>query len=220
MSNLLYDPIKTHSTITDSVIVAFSTGKDSIVTLDLCMKYFKHVEAYFMYFVPNLEFQEHSLKKYEQYYDIKIHRVPHPDLSYFMRYGTYRTADLSIPELQNNDIDNYMRAITGIPWIADGQRINDSITRRAMIKHSGTTDFKRGRFFPVAHWTKKEIYDYIKFKKLYLPKDSREIGCSFGGLRSDELVPIKNIYPDDYQRILKFFPFAKTIVKRYEEYGI
>lgn len=62
MSNLLFDPIKTQSRVTDSVIVAFSGGKDSIVTLDLCSRYFKKIYSFFMYLVPNLEFQERMLR--------------------------------------------------------------------------------------------------------------------------------------------------------------
>lgn len=62
MSNLLFDPIKTQSRVADSVIVGFSGGKDSIVTLDLCFKYFKRVVPFFMYLVPELEFQEKNVK--------------------------------------------------------------------------------------------------------------------------------------------------------------
>ena len=57
----LLDVIKTQSQITDSVLVSFSMGKDSIVTLDLCMKYFKHVQPFFMYLVPGLKFQDEAL---------------------------------------------------------------------------------------------------------------------------------------------------------------
>ena len=66
MSNLLFDPIKTQASVTDSVIVGFSGGKDSIVTLDLCFRYFKTVKPYFMYLVPGLDFQEKMLKRYEE----------------------------------------------------------------------------------------------------------------------------------------------------------
>lgn len=68
----LLDAIKTQAQITDKVLVSFSMGKDSIVTLDLCKKYFKTVQPFFMYLVPGLKFQEEALAKYERHYDVDI----------------------------------------------------------------------------------------------------------------------------------------------------
>lgn len=77
MSTVLYDPIKTQAKVTDSVIVAFSGGKESIVTLDLCFRYFKNVRAFFMYICPDLSFQERTLEWYEKKYQTEIIRIPH-----------------------------------------------------------------------------------------------------------------------------------------------
>ena len=152
----LFRSVETASAITDSVLVAFSGGKDSVVTLDVCMKHFAHVEGFFMYQVRGLSFQESILRYYEDKYGIPIHRIPHFELSQWLRYGLFRPFDFDCPIVSVKEIYGYMRANTDIWWVAAGERISDSVWRRAMIKHSGTIDQKRGRFFPIAEWSKAD----------------------------------------------------------------
>lgn len=219
MSTIMFDPIKTQSRVTDSVIVAFSGGKDSIVTLDLCCRYFKNVKAFFMYMIPDLSFQERTIRWYEKKYDIEILRLPHMDLSTSFRYGCFRGADYSVPAISINDVYSYVRQKYGIWWIAAGERINDSLIRRAMIKHSGSIDVQRGRFYPISGWNKKEVMEYIKFHKLKMGEDSKKLGFSFKSFEGRELYMIKTNYPKDYEKILHIFPFAEASVRRFEEYG-
>lgn len=219
ISNLLFDPIKTQSKLTDSVIVGFSGGKDSIVTMDLCFKYFKNVKPYFMYLVPDLEFQEKMLKRYEERYETEIIRIPHFECSNFMKYGSFTIMDFDVDIVNINDSYNYLRDLTGYHWISAGERCADSIIRNAMIKKSGSVDHKRGRFYPLAYWKKHEVLQYIKYKKLYLSKEQRELGFSFRSLAGKELAVIKQLYPDDYEKILRVYPFAGAGVERFEKYG-
>lgn len=219
MSTVMFDPIKTQSKVTDSVIVAFSGGKESIVTLDLCCRYFKNVKAFFMYIVPNLSFQEKTLQWYENKYDLEITRLPHMDASMFFRYGCFRKEDYTFPIISINDIYKYVRLQNDIWWIAAGERINDSIVRRAMMKKSGSIDAQRGRFYPISAWNKHEVLDYIKYHKLYMGADSKKMGFSFKSLEGRELFMIKENFPDDYEKILHLYPFAAASVKRYELYG-
>lgn len=134
MSTALFDPIKVQSKVTDEVIVAFSGGKESIVTLDLCFRYFKKVKPFFMYICPDLSFQERTLEWYEKKYQTEIIRLPHMDVCEFFHYGSFRNPDLTFPIVSINDIYHYVRLQTDIWWIAAGERINDSIVRRAMMK--------------------------------------------------------------------------------------
>ena len=187
--------------------------------MDLCFKYFKHVVPFFMYICPGLEFQENMLRWYERQYDTEIIRVPHMDTSEFFRYGTFRTPDFNVPIISINDIYAYLREQTGIWWIAAGERIADSIIRRAMIKESSSIDVKRGRFYPISEWNKSKVMQYIKFRHLKLGNDSKQLHFSFKSLEGRELAFVKQYYPEDFKKLLKLYPFAEAAVLRYENYG-
>ena len=213
----LFDPIKTASAVSDSVIVSFSGGKESIVVLDMCMRHFERVAAFHMYQFPHLSFSDEQIDWYERRYPgLDIIDLPHPNLSMNMHYGVFRPENSDVPLIGFNDIYNYVRWVTGIHWIAAGERVSDSLVRRAMIKHSGTVDTVRGRFYPVANWNKRDILHYIKVHKLRIGKDSRAMGYSFPGIEQEAITELKRHFPKDYERIERQFPLLGAAVFRQE----
>lgn len=216
---MLYRQIETMAAMTDRVLVSFSGGKDSVVVLDLCMKYFKEVKVFFLYQVPGLSFQESILRYYEDKYNIKILRYPHFDLSVMLKYGSFRPPDYDIPILKIKELYDYIRNQSGIFWLATGERCADSIYRNAFIKKNGTIDKKRGKFYPIAFWKKVEVERYIGVKNLYISPESKILGHSFRTLRGEQLIKIKNNFPEDYQKIKSFFPEVEASIKHYEWYG-
>ena len=87
-----------------------------------------------------------------------------------------------------------------------------------MMKKSGSIDVQRGRLYPVAMWKKQEIIDYIKFHNLYLGADSRKLGFSFKSLWGKELSMLKEHFPDDYDKVIRQYPFAEAGVLKYERF--
>lgn len=213
----IYSVINAASKVTDHVIVSVSGGKDSVVTLDLCASKFRRVDAFFMYLVKGLSFQEDWIRWAEQKYAIPhIYRVPHFMLADFMAAGSFRFPDISVDRTSINQIYNYIRRVTGAHWIAAGETISDSIYRRAMIKQSGTIDYKRGRIYPVAGFNRQQIRDYIKFKNLRVSAESEALGFSFRSFMAKELLVIKEVYPNDWLKIKNCFPLIEAELKREE----
>lgn len=60
----------------ESVIVSYSDGKDSRVVMDLCVRLFRRVEAFFMYFVPGLECEQIGIAQAERRWGVKIRQYP------------------------------------------------------------------------------------------------------------------------------------------------
>lgn len=215
----LFRSVETAAAITDRVLVAFSGGKDSVVTLDVCMRYFAHVEGFFMYQVRGLSFQESILRYYEDKYGIPIHRIPHFELSQWLRYGLFRMYDFDCPIVGVKETYDYMRDNTDIWWIAAGERIADSVWRRAMIKSSGTIDSKRGRFYPIAEWNKADVQAYIRQRRLRVGVESQKLGFSFRSFMGKDLIKIQAAFPQDYAKIKQWFPLVDASIIHHKMQG-
>ena len=219
MAEALLSAIKRQSLLADSVIVSYSGGKDSAVTLDLCARHFKTVHVFFMYQVPSLSFQEAVLQWAERKYDVEIYRIPHFELSDFYRGGVYCMPDPLLPKVEIGDIYAHVRQAFDCHWIAAGERAKDSIVRNAMIKRSGSIDQRRGRFYPLAYWSKEAVVRYIEANRLMVSPESKILGHSFRSLDAKDIKAVREHYPGDYEKIEQAFPEIGVALAREAMYG-
>ncbi len=215
----LLTAVQRQAALTDTVIVSFSGGKESVVVLDLCARHFKTVHAFFMFQVQGLSFQEAVLKWAEKKYGIEIYRMPHWELSNFYRAGVYCKQDTSIPKVVIKDVYAHVRGVFGTHWIAAGERAADSVVRRARMMQHGSVNMQRGRFYPVAYWKKADILRYIELHQLKVSPESRILGHSFRGFHEDDMALIKQHYPGDYNLIEQAFPQIGTALAHRDMYG-
>jgi len=198
------------------VLVAFSGGKDSIVTLDLCCEMFERVEAFYMYIVKDLNFVNSFLDPLAEKYEIKLHRVPHYILCQAYKLGLY-TINYSFQEseLRLSDVETYIKAKTGIEWIANGARKADSIERLAMLSNNGGIDRNTHKVYPIAEWKAEDVRSYLRLRNLPLPENQ---GKKMSGvdLCPETLCWIQENHPSDFEKIKNIFPFVEAPVKRKE----
>lgn len=206
------------------VLVAFSGGKDAIATeLALQDAGIETILAH-LYYIPGrdpgrtLGFVERGLTDLEQALGKPIHRYPHPSfyrwLNNFVfqppeRCEVIEAARLPTPdyavmwELIRKDLD-----LPADTWVADGVRAADSIVRRASFTRHGVMKPKDRKVSPIADWLVSEVRDRISAAGITLPVDYQLFGRSFDGIDHRFLGPIAEHFPDDFARILDFFPLA------------
>lgn len=207
-----------------TVLVAFSGGKDAIATeLALQDAGIDTVLAYLGY-VPgrepgrNLDFVERGLVDLEDRLGKQIHRYPHPSFYRWLNNFVFQPPErCEVIEAANFPTVDYavmwqlIRRDLGLPadtWVADGVRAADSIARRASLTRHGVMKPKDHKVSPIADWLKGEVLGRIAAAGIPLPVDYEMFGRSFDGIDYRFLKPISERFPDDYQRILEWFPLA------------
>ncbi|HZV34090.1 MAG TPA: phosphoadenosine phosphosulfate reductase [Verrucomicrobiae bacterium] len=211
---------------TDTVILSFSCGKDSIAAWLAIRPYFKKIIPYFLYIVPDLEFVETSLKYYEDFFETHIYRMPHTSWFRMLKTLTFQPPEripvidsFELGEVDYEELRDLVCDTAKIPrrtFDAKGTRAADSIMRRTNFKRRGGINYNRNFFFPVWDWRKEELVTRLKESGVKMPIDYALFGRSFDGIDFRFLYPIKENFPDDYARILEWFPLAELEIKRYE----
>lgn len=208
------------------VCVSFSCGKDAIATeLALREAGVETVLAY-MYAVPGLQFVEDGRKSLEDQLGKEIKAYPHPSLWRMLNAFVFQPPErlaiieaARMPELSYPDFWALVKEDLGLPvdtWVADGVRAADSIVRRASFSRHGIMKFSSRKVSPIADWLKAEVMGIIDRHNIKLPIDYEWFGRSFDGIDYRFLKPIKDNSPEDYRRILDWFPLAELEIMREE----
>lgn len=213
----------------DTAILAFSTGKDSIGAWLQMRRYFKRIIPYYCYTVPGLAFVEDSLKYYEDFFGCHIYRLPHRSFYRFLRYMVFQSPEhvtkieaLDVPgeEYDDSTVGDIIRDAAKLPaacYVGTGVRMADSPMRRIGIKTHGAINHTDKRFYPVYDWKKERLLNEIDAAGVKLPIDYELFGRTFDGLDYRFLKPLSERFPEDYKRILTWFPLADLEIFRREK---
>lgn len=216
----------------DTAILAFSTGKDSIAAWLQMRKYFKTIIPFYKYGVPGLRFVEDSLKYYEDFFGCHIYRFPHPSFFKHMSVAMYQPpyrlsviADkygIDTKSYTNDDIPNIIRQYKNLPYCvytAVGIRMADSPMRRMTVKTYGAINHNKQTFYPVYDWVKDDLLNEIRASGIKLPVDYMLFGRTFDGLTYKFLKPLKEHIPEDYETVLKWYPYAELEIARFDGFN-
>lgn len=207
-------------------LLAFSTGKDAIASWLAIREHFEEVVPYYLYLVPDLEFVEESLSYYERFFGVKITRLPHPSLHRWLNELIFQPPQnclcieqAMLPNFDYIHVQQAMVKIHSLPsdtLVADGVRAADSPMRRVAISTHGPISYNQLKYHPIWDWKKKDLIACFNKHKVKLPIDYKIFGRSFDGLDLRFLMPLKKHLPNDYKKILEWFPLAELEVFRYE----
>jgi hypothetical protein len=212
-------------------LCSFSRGKDAIATYLEVRDKFEEVVPFYLYGVPDLEFVEESLAYYEQKMGRRIIRLPQPKMYEMLNNMTYQPPVESryrtilgwqLPNFTHVDVHHAVcKAVGADPlqtYTGIGLKFADSIQRRTALARNGLVTHSKQKYYPVAFYSKADVLGSIKAAGWKLPIDYRYFKDSFDGFQVRYLLPIKQHFPRDYQKILEWFPLAELEVRRYEKY--
>lgn len=208
--------LKDYSATHEAVAVAYSDGKDSRVVMDLCMRSFKRVEAFYMFLVPGLECIEIPLAAAEKRWGIKIRRYPHWVTARLIRDGTYCNPKWTrddMPDFKLHDVYALAMHDCRAGIIATGAKKADSAWRRRFMSVKWAELVQ-----PIAEWNKFDVLSYLKMRNIPVPL-THEGNATGIDLSSQAILWLYDTYLGDYQKIREFFPFVEAVVWRRKFYG-
>jgi len=212
------------------VIVGYSMGKDSIATLDLCLKHFERVVPYFMFIIPGLSYQQDYIRFTERRTGVSVVQVPHWVLSHQYRSNHFRyhtTSAAKVRKVVQFDIDAGLRLDHKIRWLANGDKACDSVQRNARLKKCRGIEQQYAKLFPLTYWNHGNVFSYLRAQNIPLPpayrygrivskKKTSGRGNLGDSMMYHNIKLIHDHFPEDWKLVKRYYPLAEMQLVRYE----
>jgi hypothetical protein len=224
--------------LTDTLVVAFSRGKDSCALLCTLLDWNRknperafRLVPYHAVLVPGLRFVEESLRMYEQFFGLRILRLPHPAFYDFLYYGHFMppgyAGALVRMGLQSYSEDDLHRLIVldqRLPEhtiVVTGVRAADSPQRMVALKSNGPISLRKQPrvAHPIWYFRKGDVIRTLAWHRCPLPVDYRWFGRTLDGIDYRFVKPLAVHAPDDYRRLVEWFPLVELEILRREWIG-
>jgi phosphoadenosine phosphosulfate reductase len=192
---------------TSSAIVFFSSGKDSIVTLDLCFKYLKHIQLVHLYYVKDLQYRLDYFAKIKAIYGVDVLQFPHEDLI------NLRRSHQGKGKIKQSENEFLIQSQLKCKWIAKGLRKDDSLQRRGIINSTAPNgyDEKKGVLYPLSDWSEGHVMAYLKANKLPLPIEYSYNFRDFNNPLKEQIEMLKDAgYHSDIEKIYNTYPYLRV----------
>ena len=210
------------------VILSFSRGKDSLAAWLALRDDGIEVLPFFMYNPPGLQFINESIEYYENYFDTEIRQYPHQSLYTQLCDDLWQPpsninfiVQSLVESLENGyqTVNDWARYDFGLPdaWVVDGVRAVDSPMRFASAKKYGFLKPKTRTASVVGDWYKRDVMGRINAEPgLKLPVDYEMWGRSYDGTDKRFTEPLKERFPEDYERLKVWFPLLEADQLRWQ----
>jgi hypothetical protein len=213
----------------NATLVSFSMGKDSIATFLEVRDHFENVVPFYLEGVPELEFVENNLAYYEQKIGRHIIRLPQPAFYGMLNNLLYQPPiearhrliwSWQLPHHTHDELHDIVCQIEGLDplttYTGIGLKYADSIQRRTSLSRNGLVTHSKKKYYPIAQYNKQDVLDKVASAGWKLPTDYKYMKDSFDGFQIRYLLPIRDHFPADYQKILEWFPLVELEIYRYE----
>lgn len=199
----------------ESVLVAYSGGKDSLCILDLCCRAFRHVAAVHLYFVPGLKLVEDQLALARDRWGVDVLEYPEPTFLEALKTGLYCNDHYSmgdVPKVKASEIFKIAAHETGINLVVTGKKKADG------MNNVGTLKKDEGLFFnPIFKWRQMDVLSYLAAHKIPLPPSDGRKSSSFD-LTVPNILWLWDKHREDFEKIERYFPYIRAVVHRREWY--
>jgi 3'-phosphoadenosine 5'-phosphosulfate sulfotransferase (PAPS reductase)/FAD synthetase len=207
------------------VLVAYSGGKDSLAVMELCAKIFTRVRAFNWYTAPGLRVTEQWMDFARTRWGVDPIMIPHWDIVQCKKVGLWcnPTIELDLlPEYGLREAYAHALDVARCEIVVAGMKRADGLKRRqffANIRDSNDPFWTR-LVNPIADWRKADVIGFLKANNIPLPQSIKGAVTSGVSLTHSGICWLHDNHPDDYRKLLKWFPYAEACIKRREWFGV